>query len=296
MVTGIALGMLCGVGVWLIAAGLRPRRPSLAETMANLHRPPADTTAAAGGLRSSWRQRFEQLAMLIASTTSRPATQTQDLAVLGRTATRHAIDKLTYAAFFAALPMFTSLVMAAAGVAVPALPVLLTTGAGVAGGLLIPDRTVRREAARRRVEFRTALSAYVDLVVAAMAAGTAAEGALVAAADIGDGWAFTQLRAAIAIAARDNASPWEALGRLAEDLALSDLTELTSSMTLVGESGARVRASLTAKAQALRDHHLADAQADAESSSERMSVPVVALMTAFLMLVGYPALARVLSL
>jgi len=46
----------------------------------------------------------------------------------------------------------------------------------------------------------------------------------------------------------------------------------------------------------LRDRQLATPHAAAERASEQMSLPVVALLVAFLLLIGYPAIANVLAL
>jgi Flp pilus assembly protein TadB len=89
--------------------------------------------------------------------------------------------------------------------------------------------------------------------------------------------------------------PWDALGQLGAQLGVAELCELAASLSLAGTEGARVRASLAAKAAALRAHALADAEAEAQAATERMSLPVVGLFTAFLVFIGYPALAHVLS-
>jgi len=55
--------------------------------------------------------------------------------------------------------------------------------------------------------------------------------------------------------------------------------------------GAKVRASLTAKAAAIRNGQLADA----ETTAERMSLPLVLLFGGFLLLIGFPAVVHVLT-
>ena len=64
---------------------------------------------------------------------------------------------------------------------------------------------------------------------------------------------------------------------------------------LAGTEGARVRESLAAKAVSLRRHEAAEAETRAQEASERMSLPVAVLLFGFLVFLGYPALARVLS-
>ena len=90
-------------------------------------------------------------------------------------------------------------------------------------------------------------------------------------------------------------TPWTGLDRLAEELAIPDLRELAASVTLAGDSGAKVRTSLAAKAQALRTKSLADVEEAAQAASERMSLPVILLLCGFILFIGFPAIARVLE-
>ena len=85
------------------------------------------------------------------------------------------------------------------------------------------------------------------------------------------------------------------LGRLGEELGIDELGELAASAALAGTEGAKVRSSLAAKAASLRSHQLAEAETDAQASTERMSLPVVLLFAGFLIFVGYPAVAHVLE-
>ena len=56
-----------------------------------------------------------------------------------------------------------------------------------------------------------------------------------------------------------------------------------------------MRESLAAKAKSLRDHELSDAEAEAQSATERMALPVVLLFLGFLILIGFPAIDAVLT-
>ena len=62
-----------------------------------------------------------------------------------------------------------------------------------------------------------------------------------------------------------------------------------------GERGARVRLSLGPKAASLRGHEMARIEAAAQSASERMAIPTVLLFTAFIVFIGYPALAVIVG-
>jgi len=79
------------------------------------------------------------------------------------------------------------------------------------------------------------------------------------------------------------------------ELGVPELRELAASVALAGEEGAVVGASVAAKATALRTRALAEAEAAAESASERMALPTVMLLVGFVIFIGYPAVAAVLS-
>ena len=66
-------------------------------------------------------------------------------------------------------------------------------------------------------------------------------------------------------------------------------------MQLAGTEGARIRASLSAKAQALRSRQMSEAEAAAAAATERMSLPVVILFAGFLLFLAFPAVAHVLT-
>ena len=141
----------------------------------------------------------------------------------------------------------------------------------------------------------TALAAYLDLIVISLAGGAGIEAALTYSAAAGHGWAFTRLRGALQAAQLTRRPPWQLLGQLGDDLGISELSELAASVTLAGTEGARVRASLAAKAAGLRARQLADAETAAQAATERMSLPLVLLFAGFLLLIGYPAVVHVLT-
>ena len=172
----------------------------------------------------------------------------RDLRVTDRTIERHAVDKLTAAVVGLGTPVLFAAVAAAAGVAVPyGLVAVAALGFGVAG-FLLPDVLLRDAARARRDGMRHALSAYLDLVNVLLAGSAGTETALAAAADAGDGWAFAELRACLAQARARRQSPWEAFSSLGAELGVGELQELAASVRLAGEQGAKIKASLGAKA------------------------------------------------
>jgi hypothetical protein len=69
-----------------------------------------------------------------------------------------------------------------------------------------------------------------------------------------------------------------------------ELPELAATVRLGGEQGARMTASLVAKASSMRSKQLAEVEAQANAATEKMGLPMVMLFIGFLILLGYPAM------
>jgi Flp pilus assembly protein TadB len=219
----------------------------------------------------------------------------RDLRVVGRSIEAHLAIKVGASVYCALLVPGLAAVIALAGGAIPALITLWAAVLLGVAGFFLPDVLTRAEAAERRAEFRHALSSFLDLVVIVLAAGGGVQSALAMAAGGGGGWAFERLGDALAASRLTRETPWAVLGRLGAELGVIELEELAATMSLAGTEGARVRDSLVAKAASLRTHELARAEAEAGAATEHMSFPVALLALGFFVLIGYPAVAAVLS-
>ena len=292
MITGLLFGAVAGLGVFLVVRGLFPAPRSVTDDIEALRRPRWE---AAESSDTQARLTRVALGLLHLPGADRDAVE-RDLQVVGKTVERHALDKLALTVVAAALPLLVLVVTSLADSALPVgvvAPAVLLMGAA---GWFYADTDLHGDARTRRRDFRHALSVYLDLVNVMLAGGSGVEGALDDAASVGDGWAFVQIRQALATARLNRESPWTTFDRLAARIGVPELAELSSSISLAGDSGARIRESLSAKAVSMRDHELTQTQSEAEAASERMSLPLVAMATGFLLLVGYPAVSQVLSL
>jgi len=281
-------GAVAGTGVWLTARGFAPPPTPLATALAELERPRSHTVDRRATTTRRWA------AMLSRSTGTSSRTESR-LALLDRSIEEHAIDKLTYAVLGAGLPVAGAFLMALGGVEVPPVVPVLAAAALATIGFFLPELLLRTEADRCRATFNAQLALFLDLVVVLLAGGRGVEGALLGAAAMGDGIAFVRIRRSLSTAQLNRESPWRALDRLARESDVAELAELTASVTLAGESGARVRDSLSAKARSIRVRLLANAEADAHRRSEAMTAPVVMMLTGFIVLIGFPAVHALLT-
>lgn len=281
----LAAGGAFGAGLIVIYLAFRPAQPSLAEAVGRLHLPRVDASPA------GWRDRLSRRWLTIdaQSKTGR------DLTAAGVGAELHAGRTIAGAAIGLIAGPFLATLLAAAGVGMPfVVPIWLALSGSVIGAA-VPQITLRRAAARRRRAFRHALGAYLDLLAMLLAANEGTEGALHHAAEVGDGWAFDELRRALRDARTRGAPMWDALETLGERLDIVELREIAAAADLGGSQGASVRRTLMAKARSLRSHALSGEETDARNRSKQMAMPLMAIAVAFLIFLFYPALAQLTS-
>ncbi|MCP3800701.1 type II secretion system F family protein [Allokutzneria sp. A3M-2-11 16] len=290
MLTALALGAGLGLGLWTLAVWLVPPRPTLGALLARASAPQPPPSPAVDA------HAFARPVVVALHAAGLPGERlTRDLTVLQRPVAAHLATKVAYAVAGLLAPLALHVVLVVTELPVTIELSALTALALAVAGFLLPDLQVRSAARRARAAFRHALSAYLDLVWITLAGGAGVDSALTDAATIGRGWAFEQIRHALETARLTRIPPWTALRQLGGDLAVTELVELAASVSLAGSEGAKVRASLATKAAALRAHQITDAEADAQSATERMSLPVVALFLGYLGFIAYPALTHVLN-
>ncbi|MBS2965646.1 type II secretion system F family protein, partial [Actinocrinis puniceicyclus] len=225
-----------------------------------------------------------------------PSVKTRaNLRILQRDADKHLAQQAGLVLAGLLLVPLLALGLAVAGLHLALLLVAVGALLAAVGGFLTPDRLAATEAAKLRDELRYAVSAFLDLAATMLAAGAGLEQALTEAARAGTGPGHTRLRAALAAAHTTRTPVWDALHQLGKATGVAELTELAASASLAGTEGAKIRATLAAKAAAVRNRLLSAAEAEAASATERMGLPTVLLMTGFLIFTGYPAISAVLA-
>jgi Flp pilus assembly protein TadB len=280
----VLLAVVAGLGVFLLIRELYPAPPALRPALARFSQPAV--TPQPAGLRE---RAARQLAVLAGATPLNKRVPRQDLSLLGQSSESYLARQAALGLAGLAVPF---LVWTLLRPPLPWIVLVLVTLCLTVFLIALPGISVRREAAAAREEFRESLTAYLDLVALARAAGAAPAGALEVPVRICHGWVFTQLASALDPARRGSASTWDALSDLAARIGIPELAQTAATVRLAGTQGSAIAATLAARAQSLRETRLAAALARAKSRTETMTIPMTAAVAGFVILLGYPALIR----
>ncbi len=292
MIWAAVLAAGIGAGIWVIVRALMsPARPL--RVLSGELTEPRGTLVRNAGPADNVRRWWERVAVRLAGGQSERLIA--DLAVLGRSSVRHALDKVGYALVFFGFALVPAVLFPLLDVVVPpasvVLAVLLLTGAG----WTYPDLEVRSRARTARRSWTRAVTVYVDIVGISLAGGAGVEDALMVAAEVGTGREFGELRGTLRAAQTRRQKLWHAIDELGARIDVLPLRELAAAVDLAAESGSRIRETLMAKAAAMRVRQLAETEADAQKASETMGIAPALMAIAAVVLIGYPAVARFLE-
>lgn len=296
---GLFLGCLFGATVCLLGLALVPPRPKLATTVARWDRQRASAGQSAAveshdepaHVRAG-RWLAKQLARHGVSLTKTKA----DLGITHHSLEIHLARKFGYALLGLLFPSFLALIAAAAGVGTSWILPAVTGVVVAVAFFVLPDMTLAREADERRSELRRALSCYLDLVAMSLAGGRGVPEALPTAARIGRGWAFTLLRDTIDRARLVGETPWAAFSELGRRTGMQELEDLGGALSLVADDGAKVRASLQARAATQRRRQLVEAEGAASKADQSMEMAQVVLFLGLMLFLGFPAVVAVMGI
>ena len=306
MIAALFFGALVGIGCYrLVRAFLRPR-PGVAQMLSRINRGQRSMTThtttayeSGGALDRQARTAFasvsDRLEVIAAERGWELGQQRADLALVGRTRGTHLAMKVATGFGLFLLAPFVWTTMRIAGVPLPSAIPAVAAILFVALGFFLPDLALRSEATARRRDFRRSVGVFLDLVAMNLAGGRGLPEALLAAASVGDHWSMIRIRQALANARLYGTTPWAALGALGEEINVEELKELSGALVLAADDGAKIRTSLSARAATLRRRELTQAEGEEGEKSQSMLVAQMLISTAFLLFLGYPAVAQLLK-
>ncbi|MGW7076822.1 type II secretion system F family protein [Streptomyces sp. NPDC054871] len=301
----IVIGAIMGLGIYALVRALMPSKRSAVATVARIdamrargaayesHRSAGDSKDDSGRLGTVRARVGTRVADFYLQQGWEQRSLRADLAVLDRSWENFLATKTLLAAAGVFFGPFLFAVIWTLGVGdSPIIPVWLALMFG-ALFFFLPDLEVRRDAADKRRDLRRVIGAYLDLVSMSLAGGRGLPEALMAAAEISDGWATRRIRSALADARITGISQWQALGTLGEQLGIEELKDLSASLALVADDGAKVRDSLASRAETMRHREMAEIEGSAGEKSQSMLVAQLLLCAGFLVFLIFPAAMRV---
>ncbi|MFG3017958.1 type II secretion system F family protein [Streptomyces sp. NPDC048254] len=297
----ILVGVTLGLGVYALIRALMPSKRSAVAQVARIDAMRARGAAyeSARGTRDTGRfgslraDVGERVAEFYRQQGWEQRSLRADLAVLDRSWEKFLATKVLLAAGGMLFGPFLFAVVYTMGFGrSPVIPVWLALVCSVLF-FFLPDLEVRRDAADKRRDLKRVIGAYLDLVSMSLAGGRGLPEALMAAAEISDGWANQRIRNALSDARITGVSQWQALGALGEELGVEELKDLSASLALVADDGAKVRESLASRAETMRHRELAEIEGSAGEKSQSMLVAQLLLCAGFLVFLIFPAAMRV---
>lgn len=287
-------GAMVGVGLCVVASGLRPRPVPLTAALARFeHRPPSPVAVEG---KPTWDGRLGARALRHVPPLAHVVERARaDLRVLGRSPEDYAGETAVCALFGFMLGPWLGAVVWIVGAPFPATVAGGLSLVAATTGALLPWVTLRDRARARRTGFLHALIAYCQVTAMSLAAGRGVEQAMTTAAWAGDGWAFTELRAALHSGHARGDTPWESLRRLGTELDIFDLSQLASTVAMAGEDGAAVRETISTKARTIANRINADTEQSTQRATTQMGLPAVAIAAGFLVFLMYPAMSALMS-
>jgi len=233
-----------------------------------------------------------------------------DLRIVGKSLPQHIGLKVALCLAGLLVPAASASALAVLGVQLPAAPVAVLGTLMALLAFVLPDLSVRSEAALRRREFRHGLVPYIGLVASALAGGSGIEGALWDCAAVGTrdrtatgspgtagppGWVLRHIRAALHRARLTRQPSWKALRQLAGEIGVTELDEVASTIALADVLGARIRDSLNAKAQSLSFRLQSEEERKANRGIDGMIGPLMFFVFAVLLVFLYPLFSRLFT-
>ena len=284
----VVLGIAGGLGLLLVVVALIPRRARSEDEEVILA---AATEEGRRSLRGSLR-RFT--GWLEQELHGKP-TLVEDARMVGRSLEAHALAKIMGLIVGAALLGGGGYLASLMGLGLPPLILIALAALGALGGWWVPDSFLKTDADKERKYFEQVTESWLELAGQLVTAGSDTFASLVTAASYSEQPVFVTLRDALRVSAARGEPPWTGLRRLADERRLRFLDPFCAALEMAGTTGAGSRETILTQVESARSKSMHEADAAAGSAGEKMGAPLALIGGAFMMLMGYPPLAGIMS-
>lgn len=290
----VALGMLAGAGLAILAREFAPQHTRLSDAMSNLAHAPSAARQAPPLPAPAGTERLGAWAEATLTRLPGVSTPDVDLRLIGRTSRWFWSQKLSCVLIGLVIPSTVGVALPLLGIGLP-LAVPAGLGLIVAAAMwLVPDGYVRTEAARARTDFASAAVSYLRLVAIKRLGGRGVVESLTSAAALSDAWMFVRIREELALADMAGLTPWDALDRVADEIAVPELREIAD-IARLSEQGSAISDNLLARAASMRDRILSREHTAAAAATTSLALPLAALLYVFVAALLYPMVIILLS-
>jgi hypothetical protein len=277
-------GIIIGLGLTMVIAGLIPQRPALSAALDRLctATPPQQTDS------QTLQDRIGTWIYRRLPTDVRFVTiPTKDLALIGMPVTKYLYEKTLLATVGLVAPILFGFALQAMG----ATPFWLPGVFGIPVAIALwfaPDQEIKSKARDAREEFARSIAVYLELVAAERRRGAPAGRALTSAAEVGATWVFGRIRQELNRANYAGVAPWEALTTFSDEIGVPELADVGKIVRLAGEEGASTYETLRARGKSLRVQLLNNEHTKANEASEQMVTPIVGSALVFIGIILTP--------
>lgn len=290
------LGILAGIGLFLIFTSFVPSRGNLATQLAAVNA--VEPTGFAAVQRLSQRSKLGRIKdRLQADLIQRllvPHSLHKDLTVLGITPAQHAWSKVTV--YLVALVIAPAAGVLGSTVGLP-LGFVSAFAVFVVCALIGAtfDKVISAKAHTVRRDFLASMAAYLDLVAMLVAGRAHINTALRVAAGIADGPGWHSIRRHLADARLNGHGEVHGIRTLGIEWQVPAVVEFGHQVETIDVSGAHAADSLRARAEALRRKDNAEALGLAKSKTSMLDLSNGIIAAAFLLMIMFPTVTSFLS-
>ena len=294
LIAALGTGILVGLGLWVMLSLLVPGRVDLVDA---LTRDRASGRLLAAPRRpdvTDDRRPLEriQARLELQLAKSRLATPDADLRVIEMTRGEFLFLRIGVAAGGLLVGAIYLLLFAAFDAGIPPVfPVGLGIVVAIIGWIAVGS-IIHGRAEERRREMRYALVSYFTLLALHRASGEGMASALEMTAASSQAWTFRRIEQRVSSSLRTGGAAWDGLAKLAIELGIDELADLSSIADAAGTQGAGIYSTLLARAKALRNELLNYEESAALVASSRMVIPKALLGIVTLIFLLYPAVMK----
>lgn len=301
-ITAMLIGLALSVGlIVILRMSIFPPRVSMEKVLSErmvVAEKGSDIYAASGqGLKDIYTATSRRLEGRLDLTSKSGQQLKKDLSLIGKTTRRHTEHKMISAMLTALFGLIIGLGLAQSPLPIP-FPIvvaIIIVAMFALLGMVIPDSLVKTQAQKARKEFDELVLSWLDLVMPLIASGRDVSSAFIEASALSRAWPFQMLGQHMSEARHLGKPIWSGIRKLIDEKGLDRLEQLASALELSQRSGAELRQTVVAQVHSYRQKTHSEAIVKSEFAQERMGAPLALALSAFIVLIAFPAIDTLLG-